>query len=262
MNATVDECLRQGPVLILAAHPDDEAIGAGGFLDRLHEPILAFLTDGAPRNHPRAEELARKRRAESEAAWELTGSEDRILRLGGVDQECAFDLPGLTRAAGIIALTRKPATILTHAYEGGHPDHDAAAFIARQVIRVFETAGLPPPQIVEFTSYHNGAPFASSPELRTGEFLPSDSEVRVFHLSASSAEVKRKMFARYESQQAMLRHFPIESEKFRMAPHYDFSKPPHAGALFYETQPWGIDGATWRRLAAQAEAALEPAPAG
>ncbi|MBX9601275.1 MAG: PIG-L family deacetylase [Bryobacteraceae bacterium] len=262
MNATVDDCFRRGPILILAAHPDDEAIGAGGILDRLPDPILAFLTDGAPRQHPRAEELARRRRAESEAAWELTGSEERILRLGGADQECALDLPGLTRAAGIIALTRKPTTILTHPYEGGHPDHDSAAFIARQVIRVFEAACLPPPQIVEFTSYHNGTPFAAKPELRTGQFLPGGGEVRVFHLSASRAEVKRKMFARYESQQAMLRHFPIETEKFRIAPRYDFSKPPHAGTLFYEMQPWGLDGATWRRLVAEADKALEPAPAG
>ena len=37
-------------VLVLAAHPDDETIGASQLISRFPESSVAFLTDGAPRD--------------------------------------------------------------------------------------------------------------------------------------------------------------------------------------------------------------------
>src|SRR6476646_4862382 len=37
-------------IAILAAHPDDETIGASALLARFDEPQVIYLTDGAPRN--------------------------------------------------------------------------------------------------------------------------------------------------------------------------------------------------------------------
>ena len=34
--------------------------------------------------------------------------------------------------------------------------------------------------------------------------------------------------------------FPIAIERFRPAPDYDFTQPPHEGRLFYENYDWGM----------------------
>jgi hypothetical protein len=36
----------------------------------------------------------------------------------------------------------------------------------------------------------------------------------------------------------------------RPAPLYDFTKPPHAGKLWYESLGWSMTGRRWRELAA------------
>ena len=56
----------------------------------------------------------------------------------------------------------KPQAVITHAYEGGHPDHDAAAFAVRAACRL---AAEPPP-ILEMALYHR-----RDGRLVSGEFL-------------------------------------------------------------------------------------------
>src|SRR5207244_1144436 len=126
------------PVL-LVAHPDDETIGASGCMGRLRNPTVVFLTDGAPRDpglrSPRATgsraRYARLRHDEAIAALALAGViTDRILFLGGVDQEAVHEVAILAERFASLMPQIQPDIIITHAYEGGHPDHDAAALIA------------------------------------------------------------------------------------------------------------------------------------
>src|ERR1700693_5458456 len=88
------------PVLVVA-HPDDEAIGASACMSRLRNCTIVFLTDGAPRapalRSPRATgsraSYARMRHDEAVAALALAGgAPDRILFLGGVDQEAVHEI--------------------------------------------------------------------------------------------------------------------------------------------------------------------------
>ena len=60
------------------------------------------------------------------------------------------------------------------------------------------------------------------------------------------------MISCFASQLHMLRNFPVDVERFRPAPAYDFTSAPHPGRLYYENFDWGVTGERWRRLAEEA----------
>lgn len=248
--------LQRTPVVIVAAHPDDEVIGLGGQITALRDPYFVHLTDGAPRSTPNRDAYAALRRRELEAAMDIAGVERRrCLELGAVDQESSFSLARLTRLLVARLTEIRPEVIISHPYEGGHPDHDACAFMVQAAVRLLESAGRHSPKRVEFGSYHNGAPFSDGDQMTVGEFL-SGPPVATILLSRSAQEQKLRMFKCFETQQHVLGRFPFDREQFRLAPCYEFSQPPHPGKLYYEDKNWGITGSEWRRLAATAEADL------
>jgi LmbE family N-acetylglucosaminyl deacetylase len=150
----------------------------------------------------------------------------------------------------------RPAAILTHPYEGGHPDHDATAFAVHAACaRV-----LNPPEVWEFASYH--AASGDGAVIEAGTFLPDAEEVETIALSDGARAMKSEMIARYGSQLHMLRHWPLDVERFRAAPVYDFTRPPHSGKLYYEHFDWGVTGERWRLLAEEALRTLGAASAG
>jgi hypothetical protein len=57
-----------------------------------------------------------------------------------------------------------------------------------------------------------------------------------------------------------LANFQTSIERFRLAPDYDFTKLPNDGDLYYERFPWGLDGASWLKLAPAALAELGLSP--
>src|ERR1700724_1714851 len=92
-------------VLILAAHPDDETIGASLLMSRFPQSTVAFLTDGAPRDaslwsagvNCSRDDYARTRKQEAFRALHYAGvSAQRIFWLEAVDQETAFEMSRLT----------------------------------------------------------------------------------------------------------------------------------------------------------------------
>jgi len=244
-----------GRVLLLAAHPDDEVIGAGAQLPKWKDRVfILHATDGAPRN-PRfaaeagfesREAYAAERRRELLNAFFLTGISS-FRQLAIPDQHSMLRLPELTSAIAETIDQLEPDCVLTHPYEGGHPDHDSCAFAARAALLLSR----PQPVLGEFTSYHAG-----QEGIETGEFLPAPSRSRLseitFTLTGEECALKRRMFDCYASQRNVLEWFTISTEKFRRAPDYDFSQPPHPGQLLYERLDWGIDGASWREYAARA----------
>ncbi len=117
--------------------------------------------------------------------------------------------------------------------------------------RLLATRGAPVPAVVEMTSYHlrDGA-------MATGTFLPAthggERGVLTRVLSEPERALKRRLMGCYATQERVLRRFPIEVERVRRAPAYDFERPPHDGTLFYECFDWGMTGPRWRRLARRA----------
>jgi hypothetical protein len=47
----------------------------------------------------------------------------------------------------------------------------------------------------------------------------------------------------------MLRNFPVDAERFRRAPDYDFMRPAPPPGAWYDARGWPIDSRAWLKLA-------------
>lgn len=242
-------------VAVVVAHPDDEAIGAGGHLAAMADLTFVHVTDGAPRSTPNREEYAAQRKQELLEAAAMAGvPASRCLEIGIVDQEASFQLVQLTNALIQIFTHLDPDIVLTHAYEGGHPDHDAVAFAVNHARRFLARRSTRIPAAIEFACYHRNP---DGENMETASFLPVPGiEPIIVPLSEAQQARKQQMFSCYISQHEILAQFPLHVEAFRIAPPYDFTLPPHPGPLFYEGFDWGMTGIQWRKLATRAEEQL------
>jgi LmbE family N-acetylglucosaminyl deacetylase len=250
------ELARQGPWLCAAAHPDDETIGASWLLSRAHAPLVLHLTDGAPEDPAlRARsfqgtraQYAALREGESERALALL--EHAHLRrrsLGIADQRLCEELVPAVHALLSLLRELEPALVICHAYEGGHPDHDASAFVVRAALALHAREGRGRPALWEMTSYHT-----LDGVLRTNRFLPGQgAEWRVV-LDERARRIKHAMLGAYASQDDVLCAFGSVEERYRRAPAVDFAEPPHRGALHYERLGWSTSGAHFRERVARA----------
>jgi N-acetylglucosamine malate deacetylase 2 len=242
-------------VLVLAAHPDDETIGASLLLSRFSQSTVAFLTDGAPRDtslwsagvNGSRDYYARTRKQEALRALHHAGvSEQRVFWLEAIDQEATLEMSILVERLAKLLTEISPAIVVTHPYEGGHPDHDSAAVVARLATSLLDNENRP--VLFEMTSYH-----ARDGQCVTGEFLhPGSSPEMCFEFSSADRERKRNMMDAYASQRLVLENFPIHQERLRLAPEYNFSEPPHEGKLWYEWMGWPMTAVRWRELATSA----------
>ena len=247
---------------VVVAHPDDESIGCGAQLARFSDVQVVHVTDGAPRDGVDARRLgfdspadyAAGRRAELEAAMSLAGiAPDRLRSLGWPDQETPANLPALTRS--LVDILEDRQVVLTHAYEGGHADHDAAALAVRAACALLRRAGTAAPDIIEMPLYRAG------PEgILAQSFAPADVPVTVIRLDWAEQQLKQAMYAAHGSQHDVLLLFRVDMEWFRPAPRCDFRELPNGGSVYYDGRPWGMKSAGWLTLAATAlaELALEP----
>jgi N-acetylglucosamine malate deacetylase 2 len=243
-------------VTLVAAHPDDEIIGAGVQLSKLGRATVLFLTDGAPRNTGDAwlagfssvRQYAEARSSEALSALSLCGlSQQQVLSLRIPDQEAARNLVFVSRSMASILQRLASDIVVTHPYEGGHPDHDSAAFCVRAASALLRRARRKPPTaILEFTSYH-----ARGDGIESGRFLTNGGGVKALRLTAGEQRLKRELFARYATQCQVLLQFGVSIEAFRLAPEYDFTKLPEA-PIYYDRFDWGLRSAEWPGLVADA----------
>jgi LmbE family N-acetylglucosaminyl deacetylase len=249
------------PVLVVGAHPDDETVGAGALLARLArrgEVRVVTVTDGAPldpsrrdaRHDPGRLLHAARRRGEVLAALAVAGvDEARWSGLRVVDQEAPLAIGQVARALVERVRAHGVVAIVTHAYEGGHPDHDAVAVAAHAACALLRREGARPPSLVEMPLYH-----AAGGDLVLQDFVGGSGLTRP--LTPEERERKARMLAAHASQHAVLAPFTTEHERFRLAPAHDFLRPPHEGPLHYESQPWRWTGAAFRAQVGAAASAL------
>ena len=245
-------------VAVVVAHPDDETIGCGCLLRRLADSIVIHVTDGAPRNlldaqalgFSTAEGYAAARRSELEGALSLVGvGPERLHLLGWADQAASLHLVEIAHVLSFHLAGFE--VVITHAYEGGHPDHDATAFAVHGAVGLIRSRR-DRPTIIEMPLYRAGPDGWAAQS-----FVPDtyNQEV-VVDLSQGERDLKRRMFDAFASQRHVLVRFSAETERFRAAPSYDFLQLPNGGDLHYERMGWGMTGARWLELSRAALAEL------
>jgi LmbE family N-acetylglucosaminyl deacetylase len=125
--------LRQ-PVLVLAAHPDDEVIGAGAMLAHHaaagHEVTVVHMTDGAQGDPDGAtNDIVATRRAEGREALRRLGLDEPVrwnLPDGGLPEV----LPEIERRTRDLFLRIQPKTLYSFWFGEAHRDHRAVAVAA------------------------------------------------------------------------------------------------------------------------------------
>lgn len=255
MDAVLHSLARRIPtdcrIALVVAHPDDEILAAGASLHLMTNLLLVHVTDGAPRGLNDAaragfdspEAYAAARQAELSRALLLARCNAARTGLGIPDQDASKAMPAIARSLAQLFAQHGTQVVITHAYEGGHPDHDATALAVHAAA---------PGRVIEFAGYHAG-PDGS---FIAGEFLPGLPATDIL-LDDGEQALKRALFDCFPTQARILAEFGTTAERFRPA-RPDFGAPPHPGTLNYEHWGWGMTGERWRALAAAALAELEP----
>lgn len=250
-------------VVVAAAHPDDESLGAGGLLARLHregravELVLATAGEGS---HPRStttppERLAEIRLAEVEDALALlAGPEAALTFLGLPDGGLAAHEEELTLAL-VELLGDGRDTWLVAPWRGdGHPDHEA---LGRAASRAASRSGA---RLLAYPIWfwHRADPDGPVPDLRR---LP---------LSPLDREAKRDAVATHRTQVAALSDQPGDEvllgpgllEHFAGPDELFVVEPPTDGALDHlharAADPWGADSRWYERRKRQLTLATLP----
>ncbi|MBF9223203.1 PIG-L family deacetylase [Hymenobacter sp. BT662] len=149
-----------GPTVVVAPHPDDEALGCGGLLALLRQagvPVFAVLVSDGTMSHPNSalfSAAARRavREAEFRHALTLLGiDETESLLLGLPDGRvpAAAHEPGFAEAAAQLRdflEKHAAATVLVPWRRDPHPDHRATSLLVQAAL-----AGMPqPPRRLEY----------------------------------------------------------------------------------------------------------------
>ncbi len=232
-------------VALVTAHPDDEAVGLGGVMAQFETLSLLQLTDGAPLDATAVaragfatrQAYAAARRGELVDALQAM-TDSRLSRL------ICYEIPDGSLVAHLDIVIERliedlvwVEAVFTHPFEGGHADHDVAAFAVQTACARLSREGSRAPVRLEFTSYHCHMGLVTS-----GRFLddPACPEIAVA-LTPQAARRKEAAFACHRTQADNLRFFGFGAERFRRAPTYDFTRPPVAEPMY------GL--AEWERLA-------------
>jgi LmbE family N-acetylglucosaminyl deacetylase len=222
-------------ILLLAPHPDDEVVGACAAIQRVRKQgcviSILFLTTGVPSR----ERLWFWNRASHGARVEQRMKEARRacgelgIGIAGFATVAARELKDTLfqsrRLIGEAIVKLKADTLWAPAYEGGHPDHDLANFLASTVrddVNVWECS--------EYN--HSGG------RVQCNEFPFKTGQEKELLLSDDERVLKKKLLETYASECSNLSYVRTEREVFRPIAEYDYSRPPHDGTLFYERYAW------------------------
>lgn len=187
---------RIGPLIVVAPHPDDEILGAGGLVHAHavagQKITILSVTDGEAADSLRFG-LDRVRRLElRNALRKLSLSHVAVYRMGIPDGRVQ-DYRNRLRNA-LCECIEDRATIIAPYELDGHPDHEAAG---RECLEVAQSYGVPIARYPVW-AWHHAKPGA----LRTMRW-------GLFHLKAGAQRAKKRAMQCFESQLRPPRGPPI-----------------------------------------------------
>jgi LmbE family N-acetylglucosaminyl deacetylase/SAM-dependent methyltransferase len=252
--------LRTGDrVLVVAAHPDDETLGAGGLIAmaaRVGVRVTVLVATDGEASHPRStthtrRQLAGIRRAEVQAAVGRLDARAELRFLGLPDGHLAEHLPLLT--AAVADLAAGCSHVVTPWRSDGHPDHAASAAAAE--VAISGQGSRPLHWQYPIWAWHWGDPDRDD--------LPWTALRRVI-LTGSARQAKLAAIREHASQHSplsdrpgdeailspsLLEHFTGEDETFVVEP----AAAPAAATAYFDDlyarsdDPWGLDTRFYER---------------
>lgn len=240
-------------LVVVAAHPDDETLGAGGLIAHAHGrgiPVEVLVLSDGEASHPDSptrtpEELAEIRRREVAHAVHALAPDVRPRQPGLPDGRLAEHVDSATSLLREIVGDIGVGAVLAAPWEGDrHPDHEAAAQAAERVAR--ETGAL----LLEYPvwAWHWGRP----------QDLPWDRLVAL-PLTEADHAAKRTALARHRSQVEplsdepgdellltadMLGHFDRGREVF-VDPAGDATRPVLERLHRRSADPWAVGASAY-----------------
>lgn len=169
-------------LVVLAAHPDDETLGAGGLLiaaERAGIPITVIIATDGERS-PDVGGTAVRRRDESRRAVGMLAPSARVVHLGVPDGELREHRAELTREVATVIRADDRTLVATTWWGDGHRDHrilgEVAGELTGPLVRV---VGYP------IWLWHWGGPGDVDPT--TWQIVPLDADARAAKALAISA---------------------------------------------------------------------------
>jgi N-acetylglucosamine malate deacetylase 2 len=224
-------------IAIVVAHQDDEVF-LSSVLGHAPYALIVHVTDGAPEDTTAwkgatRSEYAAMRAQEADHALDSVGHIGSRVQLGVTDAKAIYHVQRIAVDLSALFTEHRTGVVVTHAYEGGHPDHDAVAMAVHTAARASK--------IVEAPFYRR-----EGDEEVWQKFIPVEG-CDEWHVELTDVErvSKADMIAAHKSQQFAIEKMARDVERFRLAPIYNFRLPPNDGNLLWIYEWAGIGTGHW-----------------